>query len=79
MYPEFIAIYVGLGVLALMLAAVIVMQIVLLKRGQGTKQSQIKYPTANNLQNTGSIVFCKNCATQFDASQKVCPHCGTPR
>ena len=79
MYPEFIAIYIGLGILALMLAAVIVMQIVLLRREHGTKQLPTKYPTANNLSNTGSIVFCKSCATQFDASQKVCPHCGTPR
>lgn len=27
----------------------------------------------------GSVVFCKNCATQYDASAKCCPKCGTPR
>lgn len=27
----------------------------------------------------GNIVFCKHCATQFDASQAYCPRCGTPR
>lgn len=29
-------------------------------------------------QNNG-IVFCKNCATQYDSSRRACPKCGTPR
>lgn len=28
---------------------------------------------------TGNVVFCKKCFNQFDASQRVCPYCGTPR
>lgn len=28
---------------------------------------------------TSGVVFCKSCATQFDARHKVCPRCGTPR
>ena len=27
----------------------------------------------------GKIVFCRHCAAEFDASQMVCPKCGTPR
>lgn len=30
-------------------------------------------------QQGGSVVFCKQCATQFDSSQAYCPHCGTRR
>lgn len=30
-------------------------------------------------QQTGSVVFCKQCATQFDTSQAYCPQCGTRR
>lgn len=30
-------------------------------------------------QQSGSVVFCKHCATQFDASQAYCPQCGTRR
>lgn len=25
------------------------------------------------------VVFCTNCANQFSANLKVCPHCGTTR
>lgn len=28
---------------------------------------------------SGGVVFCKRCATQFDASQRFCPNCGAPR
>lgn len=27
----------------------------------------------------GSVAFCKNCYTQFDASAQFCPKCGSPR
>lgn len=30
-------------------------------------------------QQSGNVVFCKHCATQFDASQAYCPQCGTRR
>lgn len=25
------------------------------------------------------VVYCKNCATQFDSSAQFCPKCGTPK
>ena len=43
------------------------------------------YPSGNNPRQqtpsygTNGVVFCKSCATQFDAHHKVCPRCGTPR
>ena len=43
------------------------------------------YPSGNNQRQqtpaygTSGVVFCKSCATQFDARHKVCPRCGTPR
>lgn len=84
MYPEFIPIYVGILIIIGMLAYIIVM----LKTNTNnvkehtntyTAQSSIHKPETTIKQNSGNIVFCKKCATEFDASLKVCPNCGTPR
>lgn len=97
MYPEFIAIYVMLVIVILMLGAVLFFLIKLMKNGTG-KANSYNMPQQNNdsyygqqyqqyqapyqpqyQQQTGSVVFCKHCATQFDASQAYCPQCGTRR
>lgn len=45
----------------------------------------LRYSSGNNQRQqtpaygTSGVVFCKSCATQFDARHKVCPRCGTPR
>lgn len=76
MYPEFIAIYVGLGILFVMLIIIMVLLIVLLKKnGKNEMNSKVN----SMIYSSRSIAFCKNCATQFDASQRCCPKCGTPR
>lgn len=36
-------------------------------------------PVSGQPSQGGSIVFCKNCYTQFDASVQFCPKCGSPR
>ncbi len=81
MYPEFIAIYVGLGVLAAILIAVLVLVIVTLKKVSGLtgRKSAPAYHGGGMAQPSGNVVFCRNCATQFDARERVCPKCGTPR
>ena len=81
MYPEFIAIYIGLLIIIGMLVTILVL---ILK-----KQNDNSRPTANftarqknfetNASSGGSIVFCKKCAAEFDSTQKCCPKCGTPR
>lgn len=85
MYPEFIAIYVGLAVLAALMIVVLVLLIKLTKQA-GAKP--ISKPYTSQINNsttapanvaTGNIVFCKHCAAEFDSSQRVCPKCGTPR
>lgn len=78
MYLEFIAIYVGLGVLAVLLIAVLILMIVLLKKMNqpqnfGARQMTGAYESA------GTIVFCKRCGAKFEAAQRVCPQCGTLR
>lgn len=84
MYPEFIAIYVGMGVLAILLIAAIVMLALVLKKlsgGSGVMNSRPQQ-TARPFGNAGSeigVVFCRNCATQYDGATRVCPRCGTPR
>lgn len=81
MYPEFIAIYIGLLIIIGLLVTILVL---ILK-----KQNDNNRPTANftarqnnfetNASAGGNIVFCKKCAAEFDSTQKCCPKCGTPR
>lgn len=80
MYPEFIAIYVGLGVLLVLLIVIIIMLGILLKRsGTSTYGASTQVRNTQNAGNGGQIVFCRKCAEQFDASLRNCPKCGTPR
>ena len=81
MYPEFIAIYVGLLIVIGLLVTILVLM--LKKQNDNSrptanytaKQNNFEAPTSTG----GSIVFCKKCAAQFDSTQKNCPKCGTPR
>jgi len=77
MYPEFIAIYVGLAVIfALLVVVLVLLAVVLAKLGKGRSASRSNYTQSTA---GGNLAFCKNCATQFNASQRCCPKCGTPR
>ena len=97
MYPEFIAIYVMLAVVIVLLGVVLFMLIKLAK-GQSPKNNYMAAPQYNDQyygqqyqqnpyqQNqyqyqgaAGGVVFCKQCATQYDASQSYCPQCGARR
>ena len=96
MYPEFIAIYVMLIIVIVLLGAVLFFLFKLTKNGSFSNTNNSYMPTqqVNNQyygqqyqeqyqvpyqQQVGSVVFCKQCATQFDSSQAYCPHCGTRR
>lgn len=72
MYLEFVIIYVGLFIVFMISIVNLVFTIKIAKRmsgsNLGTKTSQ-----------TGGVVFCKKCATEFDVNLKVCPNCGTIR
>lgn len=50
---------------------------------QASYQEQYQQPYQQQQQQYqqqgGSVVFCKQCATQFDSSQAYCPNCGTRR
>ena len=81
MYPEFIAIYVGLGVLFVLVIIILVMLFVIMSKiGKLSVRKPSYYGTASAsaMENLG-VVFCKKCAAQFDAGEKFCPKCGTPR
>ena len=90
MYPEFIAIYVGLGIHLLVGIANLVLTIKLMMNGSQPHYSSSYNNSAtnddtknkiipeNNIQ-SDNVVFCKKCANEFDALQKFCPKCGTPR
>lgn len=96
MYPEFIAIYVMLGIVIALLGTVLFFLLKLLKNGTSinTNNSYVPVQQSNEQyygqqyqvsyqepypQQGGSVVFCKQCATQFDSSQAYCPNCGTRR
>ena len=84
MYTEFIVIFIGLGILFVMLAAIIVLLIILLRKSKQSV-SVSRNRQRNLVQNfssmaeTGNVVFCKRCAAQFSASEHCCPKCGALR
>lgn len=89
MYPEFIAIYIGLAVLIGLAIAILVMLVKIKKSGSGFSarrtsstpeiKTQASTYTPASTPSSGNVVFCKKCATRFDANEKFCPKCGTPR
>lgn len=91
MYTEFIVIFVLLG-LVIVISVFNMILLIMLKRESGYKannvtstplQFQNTYMNQNMMQGTsnsmGSVVFCRNCAKQYDATLSRCPNCGTPR
>ena len=81
MYPEFILIYAGLLVIIVLLIVILILIVIRTSKGTPknvpvTRKMQVSGAAGNK---TATIVFCKNCATQFDSSQRYCPNCGTPR
>ena len=89
MYTEFKLIYVGLGIIAALLTAVIVLLVILLKksgsgriRRDGIHSDLPNYTSTNYAapkQTVSGIVFCPSCGAQFDSKHLVCPKCGKPR
>lgn len=85
MYPEFIFIYICL-VAIIGLAITILILLSRLLKGKVDKtvtsasysNKNVNSPIKAN-QTSGNMAFCKKCATQFDASERFCPNCGTPR
>ena len=85
MYIEFVISYVLIGILAVLLAVVIVLQCIILKKMSrgGSRSNDVSYGShsKSNAYSGGNrgTAICRNCATQFDAAHVVCPKCGTPR
>lgn len=87
MYPEFIAIFVGIGILALIMILILILQLVILKQMKTSRSIPMEYSNPNvkssniNTPVAGKvgIVYCKNCMNPYPADKNVCPHCQTPR
>ena len=85
MYIEFVISYILIGILAVLLAVVIALQCIIIKkmsRANKSTQKTVYNPYSKGTSYTGGnrgIAICKNCATQFDSSQSNCPRCGIPR
>lgn len=79
MYPEFIAIYIGLGVLFIIEIVTLILMIILLSRSKKNGTGIIKDSSANRPSSDMGIAFCVNCGTQFDGRLNVCPKCGKTR
>lgn len=88
MYPEFIAIYIGIAVIIALGIAILILLIKLLKNSNDLPmpkqnitpiiKTQPNVSNASNQEN-GNMAFCKKCAAQFNDSERFCPKCGTPR
>lgn len=89
MYIEYIIIFIALGVIIALLIPMLIMLIMLYKdkdlntpvynRNTPAKEKEQKNIKSENAPKSNKVVFCRHCATQFDASQKICPQCGTQR
>ena len=85
MYEEFIIGYIISGLAVILLAVVIVLQCIILKKMSrgGLRSGDASYtPYSKGNAYTGGnrgAAICRNCATPFDAAHSVCPKCGTPR
>jgi len=73
MYPEFVGLYVCLGIVILLLLAVLAFLFVLLGKLRGVNGGKAAAPSA------AGVVFCRSCQKQFPANQGICPHCGASR
>lgn len=89
MYIEYIIIFIGLGIIiALLIPILVLLSLLWRERDEKTpvynrnsflkdeKEPKVK---KNSPPSNGNVVFCRNCAAQFDVSKKVCPECGTQR
>lgn len=91
-YPEFTIIYILLFVATAVAIASLVLVIIVLKKlsdveitlstmkkyrdfspAAPTAQGEIPQPQNRN------VIFCKNCANEYDASLSFCPNCGARR
>jgi ribosomal protein L32 len=82
MYPEFIAIFVCFGILAVIQIVTLVLMIVFYKKLKSQTASRQIYNSMQSAQTqvqSNGVAFCLNCGAQFDAAHKVCPRCGKPR
>lgn len=73
MYPEFVAIYVGLAIVLVVLIVNLVFTIKVLKKLGGKGNVSV------NMNQPAGVIFCKKCAAEFDSRLRVCPNCGTTR
>ncbi|MBQ7354732.1 MAG: hypothetical protein IJW62_04340 [Clostridia bacterium] len=85
MDTEFLILYLALGIVAVLMIAVLIMLFSILSKveklaqGGGRSFEASPYNRVNIGGNAGGTVFCTQCATQYDASQKNCPRCGKSR
>ena len=83
MYIEFVISYIFYGVIVALLIAILVLQILILKKSGGRKGNNYYQNPMNTYGNAGysnaPVVFCQRCRTQYDSMHKVCPKCGSPR
>ena len=83
MYPEFIAIYIGLGVLAVLQIITIILVLLTRKKlRRGAEHTAVTNRSTSarpSIPESRGVAFCTNCGAQFSAKIDVCPICGKPR
>lgn len=83
LYPEFIPVYLGMAAALLLLCAILILAVILVVQIRKLSAQEIGRAKsargAKSGKTSGNIVFCRNCAAEFEESEKCCPKCGTPR
>lgn len=82
MYPEFIPIYVGLGIVIILLLVVILLLLIFTRRifrGKKIKKKLVDRHSNNVKDESTGIVICRNCHEQYSSNENICPSCGLVR
>lgn len=80
LYPEFVPVYIGMAAALVLLSAILILAVVLIVKlsAQGIGGTKTARGEKGG-KTSGNVVFCRNCAAEFEESEKCCPRCGTPR
>lgn len=80
MYIEFIRIYVGLAVIAVLCIVNIVISIIVLKKTANKSDNNYIKPIGDDSGLIdGAVAYCAKCASPMSTWMKHCPKCGASR
>ena len=80
MYSQLIAVFIILGVFAVLhiVSFILIINILKSRKNSRIHGGSENKTELNDIEGVG-VVFCKKCKIGFDSKYNVCPKCGSPR